>query len=631
MQIFPKRLVCVRISLLKTIFKNIFMLKKITVPTIIFLVICSNLFFGFKRLGTYTAVDEPYWTYERTPDFWRAVAAHKWKNTDINDKPGVTVAILSGFGLLKDDPLAYKKLRGEIKTLDQLAAMDEINFYFRLPIFLFCTFSLLLYYFFLRKLLGQVVAILGFMLIGLSPIIFGMSLIINPDSLLWIFLPLSILGYLIYQKENRAIYLYVSAALLGLSLLTKYVANILYIFFFLLPFLEYVFQKDKTSLKPYLKKSALDYLKIVVISMLTFYVLFPATWKDPSKLLEGTFLSKAFETTWPLFAATIGIIALDVLALNNKLTKHLLDLVSKYKNVLFKGVVAVFLLLIAIVFINTYSGMKFLDFEGIISSPKGIGSGNILEKYSGAVSADTYSLIFGLHPLALLALIFALAKGLRKKGGFSENDKVVFYFSLFIIFYYFASSVNEVVATVRYQITLYPLALIISAIGISLLISQKYISKFAPKTLTYAFLLFFLLVSMLYVKPFYLAYSSFLLPEKYILNVKDMGDGSYEAAQYLNSLPNPQELLVWSDKGAVCAEFLGKCVTGFTKKDLSGRNFDYFVISAGREGRSLKLSGSVNDMVDFKKIYSTDSIEKSIFVGGRKNNFVRIISANALK
>ena len=38
-----------------------------------------------------------------------------------------------------------------------------------------------------------------------------------------------------------------------------------------------------------------------------------------------------------------------------------------------------------------------------------------------------------------------------------------------------------------------------------------------------------------------------------------MGDGSYEAGMYLNSLPNSEELKVWSDRNGVCVVFNGYC------------------------------------------------------------------------
>ena len=126
------------------------MLKKIITPLVISLVIAINLFLGLSRLDKYSAVDEPYWTYGRTSKFWTAIENHNWKSTNVNDKPGITVAILSGFGLLKYDPMQYESLREDAKTEQQLRDIRSINFYFRLPIFLFCTLMILAFYFLLK-------------------------------------------------------------------------------------------------------------------------------------------------------------------------------------------------------------------------------------------------------------------------------------------------------------------------------------------------------------------------------------------------------------------------------------------------------------------------------------------------
>lgn len=613
-------------------------LTKRLASSIIVLVLFFDLSLGLTRLGSYSAVDEPYWTYGRISKFWTAVAQEKWRSTDINDKPGITVALLSGFGLLRFDPMAYKSLRGDVKTAQDISAIDAINFTFRLPIFLFCLALLPLFYVFLKRLFDPTVALIGFLLIALSPLLLGISMIINPDSLLWTFLPLSLLSYLVFQKEKDSRYLYASGVLIGLSLLTKYVSNILYIFFFLLPFLEYVVAEDKPPVRAFLKSSLRHFFLLVLVSMATFYVLYPATWTHPDVLLKGTFLSKAFETTWPFFAALVGLILADFFLFRSRATEWLLETVSRRKRLLFQIVIGAFLIAIAFVLLDTYAGMRPFDFEGTLASPKGIGSDSLLPRYSGAMLADVFALVFGLAPVALVGFLAALLVSLKKDTLRPAEAGAVLSFVLFIALYYLGSTVNAVAATVRYQIALYPLAFIVSAIGLSSILSSlkqrlpkisRWRTSVIPGLLT--LLAVVLVAGPLLVRPFYFTYASPLLPQPYLLNTKDMGDGSYEAAQYLNALPQADGLSIWSDKGAVCAEFVGTCTIGFKKKDLEGKRFDYFVISMGRVNRSLKLSGGVNGIVDFKQIYSTDRYAKNIVMGGRAENFVRIISAESVK
>ena len=608
---------------------NIFsFFKKYITPAIIVIVILVNLTLGLARLGNYSSVDEPYWTYGRITKFWNGIKAHNWKTTSVNDKPGITVAIISGAGLMEINPMPYKSLRGDVKTDAELRDINTINFAFRLPIYLFCVILLPFFYILLRKLFDQTTALIGFALIGLSPIILGISLIINPDSLLWIFLPLSFLSYLVFQRTESKKYLYWSGFLLGLALLTKYVANILYIFFFFLPFLEYILAEKKPELRSYLKKSLLHYGILVGISMATYFLLYPATWVNPKILLDGTFLSQAFRTTWPLFVGLVVFILGDTFLLKNKLTKWTLDTFSTHKHILIRSVAILFLAGIIFTMLNTYTGMRIFDTAATLASPKGESHSLLL--YADKITADIYSLIFGISPIALLGLIVALLLGVKKKWLDSYEAKIVFFFSLFILFYYLASTVNSVVATVRYQIVLYPFAFIISAIGLSYILSMKKVSRHITSLAGVALIIALSIWSLLSVRPFYFAYTSALLPEKYFVNLKDMGDGSYEAASYLNSLPNPEKLTVWSDKGAVCAVFKGKCIIGFTNKRIKGVQFDYVVVSSGRKSRTLKLSGKANAIIDFKKAYATDETAFSVIINDRPNNFVKVIRMNTL-
>ncbi len=609
---------------MKTSFKRYF------APLFITIILLTNLGFGLSRLGNYSSVDEPYWTYGRITKFWNGVKAHKWKTTSVNDKPGITVAILSGAGLIKMDPMPYKNLRGDVKTDSQLKDINDINFYFRLPIYLFCIFLLPFFYIFLKKLFDETTAIIAFAFIGLSPILLGISLIINPDSLLWIFLPLSLLSYFVFQKNTEKKYLYTSGLLLGLSLLTKYVSNILYIFFFFLPFLEYIFLKEKPEIVAYLKKSLRDYAIIVGISMLTFFVLYPATWVNPNILLEGTFLSKAFKTTWPLFVGIIALILADIFLFRSIVTTKTLEFFSRNKTMLLQTVSILFLIGITFVLLNTYTDMSILDTNGTIASPKGTGEGSRLLLYADRTVADIYSLIFAISPLALFFLVTALVLIWKKKWQESYEAKIVFYLTLFILLYYLASTVNNVVATVRYQITLYPFAFIISAIGLAHILSLEKVKRYLPSYMAYLLIFIIGTISLIGVKPFYFAYTSLLLPEKYFVNLKDMGDGSFEAGAYLNSLPEPEKLIVWSDKGAVCAVFKGKCIIGFTDKRVKGVNFDYVVVSSGRRSRTLKMSGNAHTPIDFKTSYASEDTDFKVTFGGRPNNYVKVFSIDTV-
>ncbi|MFZ2193676.1 MAG: phospholipid carrier-dependent glycosyltransferase [Candidatus Moraniibacteriota bacterium] len=615
---------------------------KVTIYSLIFLVFAINIFFGFPRLTDYSSVDEPYWTYDRTPDFWNAIREQKWKNTKINDKPGITVAEISGIGLLSGiKPLEYKSIRQEAKTPEISQSIKKINFFLRLPIYLASLLILGFYYFFIKKLLNRPIAMIALIFIAFSPIILGISLIINPDSLLWGFLPLSILSYLVYQKEStlpenkhHKKYLVIAGIFLGLSLLTKYVANILYVYIFGLLFLDYIYlNTDRKKFAVYIKKSLLDYGILVLVSLIVFFVLFPACWVEPKILLDGTIFSVAFKSTWPIFVGFIGLILADSFFLKARIFSWAMNFISAYRQYFKVLIGSIFIVGIIFVFINTYTGMKVFNFEGEMASPKGENALTLLN-LATVTTSDLYALLFAIAPLVLFCFLWAVIKNTFQRGVISNESAIVSYFLIFIILYYVASTANNVTATVRYQIVLYPLALIIASIGLYQISQVEKIKKYLNANTFYVVAILISIPSFYFSSPFFFNYSSILLPEKYILNFKDMGDGSFEAARYLNSLPNAQNLIIWSDKGAVCETFLGTCKVSFNKNDTVGFDFDYFVVSTGRKSRSLKLEGSTDfkNKVDFQKLYMSgfENADFEIIFGENPNNFVRVVKTEKI-
>jgi hypothetical protein len=633
--------------------------KKWTVFGVLLVVLAINLALGLPRLSRFSAVDEPYWTFARIPKFWTAVAAQKWRSTNINDKPGITTVIITGPGLWAIDPLTIKSGLSDPKTQDMMNKVEKVYSSFRLPNYLFTLAGLLLLFFFIRKLLGDRTALIATILIGLSPIILGMSLIINPDSLLWLFVGLSILSYFIhYQKEYQdekptetdeatqpegldipawfrdKKYLLLAGIFLGLALLTKYVANVVFVYFFALIFLRYIFEKgDGEPADRYFKKNLLDFAWIIIASAFVFGLLFPATWVNPQMILGGTILSAAFKSVWPAFAAVIVLVLADAIFLKSIVLCYPLDFLRKHANFLIRLGGIIFLLIIVFVLLNTYTGMKIYDFENILSSPKS-GKTFVIDpnRLSRDLFSDFWALFFGLTPLAFLAMLWSIGKNTLGKK-FSQKSVYIIYIFLFAALYYLGSAVDGIADMVRYQISLYPLAMLIAAIGLDQIAAWLESGKckiISRPYVVYPVILLISFVSLFSVRPFYFTYASSLLPQKYVLNLKGAGDGSYEAAQYLNTLPNAEKLIIWTDKGAACETFVGKCLTGFKAKDLQGVNFDYFIASTDRGNRSMAMGSVLKSRYDFDKLYSPDGGDFKIIFDGRPNNFEKVMSAKSI-
>ena len=610
-------------------FINKKMKAKLTIILIFLTITFSSFYFGYSRLTNFSGVDEPYWSYGRVPNFWNAIKTMKWKNTNICDKPGVPLAIVSGAGLpfIGENPKTLKSLRYEAKTPEQAAEIRDVYFHLRLPVFLFTLFMLPLFYFLIKKLLGDQTAKFATIFIGLSPVLLGISLIINSDAMLWILTGLSTLSLFTFLKNSEKKFLLLSGFFLGLSVITKYVANVLFIYFFLVFILEYILWAHKeTGIEKYLKLALKNYAILVATAIATAFIFFPATWVKLSTLFHATIGNEVFHSTWPLFVGVIGLLALDVLAFKTKFSKILFNFLVKYRILLTRIGAIAFLAMIAFVFAHVYAGLKIFDIQAIISSPKGIGSGSIIQKYLGALSGDFYSLIFSVSPIILLFILFAAFNITRKKE-LERNSITAIYIIIFIFIFYLGSAVNAVVNTVRYQIMVYPLAFVLAAIGLSEILKIKNVKKFMPATAAYIFAAVLLLASLFSVKPNFLAYASEILPNSFIVNLKGMGEGSYEAATYLNSLPGAHDMTIWSDKGAVCEAFVGNCFIDFKKVSFEQNKFNYFVVSTDRKSRTLKLSTPVKKDADFAKAYKSTTNDFEVLIDNNPNNFVKVIKA----
>ncbi|PIU08885.1 MAG: hypothetical protein COZ85_02550 [Candidatus Moranbacteria bacterium CG_4_8_14_3_um_filter_34_16] len=628
--------------------------NKIVIALIFLSILSSSLYFGLPRLHDFSGVDEPYWSYDRVPKFWQSIKTKNWKSTNICDKPGVPLAIISGIGLplISQDIKTLGKLRYEPKTTEQLEAIRNLYHKLRFPVFIFTLLVLPVFYFLIKKLLGETTANFALIFIGLSPILLGISLIINSDSILWIVTALSTLSLLNFFKSDEKKYLILSGFLLGLSVITKYVANMLFIYFFLLFFLEYIFYAhQKMEIGKYLKKTFINYFGLVAIVILTAFIFFPAAWIKFSVLWNATLGNPVFSSTWPIFVGTILFLSIDTLLLKNKILNYIFKFLIHYKKILLNLIVTVFIIFISIVFLHVFLNIQIYDIQDFISSPKGIGQdfkstdneslkemissekisglAFIVNQYIGSMTADLYSLMFSISPLILCLMLTPIFFIFRKKE--IDRDLITaIYIIIFILFFYLGSAFNNVTTTVRYQIMTYPLAFIMASIGMVQLLKHIKMKENWKLPVAYVFSISILLFSLFQIKPNFLAYASEILPKDYIVNLKGMGEGSFEAGSYLNALPGAHEMTIWSDKGAVCEAFVGKCYIDFKNNTFRENNFDYFVVSTDRMSRSLKMSnGSIED-VDFNSLYSSKNSNFEFIIGGREINFVKVIKNSSL-
>jgi hypothetical protein len=302
--------------------------------------------------------------------------------------------------------------------------------------------------------------------------------------------------------------------------------------------------------------------------------------------------------------------------------------------VLLLSITSIFLFSILATALNTYLDMRLFNFEEILASPK---SSYRQTTPFGFFLANFYPMVFGISVIALSGLVAFLALSLKKKSRLSqEKISSVLYLLLFVLAYYLGSVSSHVASIIRYQIVIFPIIFIAAGIACSELFRISVMEKktFQKKAsllqyLSFAGLVILLSISLWQTKPFYMGYASALLPEKYFLDIKDMGEGSYEAAAYLNSLPDAKKLKIWTDKQGVCVFFVGSCQTNLSKAVFAKNDIDYVVVSSGRMSRTTKMGSAIRmNGFSFNDVYGSEDPVYKVEIAGRSNNYVKIVDVN---
>ncbi len=85
--------------------------EKIAVVLLLLASVAAFFAFGLFHLTKFETTDEHLWKYGRIKQYWQAIGNQDWEKTYINDKPGVTIAIFSGVGLLfESDPENHRNV-----------------------------------------------------------------------------------------------------------------------------------------------------------------------------------------------------------------------------------------------------------------------------------------------------------------------------------------------------------------------------------------------------------------------------------------------------------------------------------------------------------------------------------------
>ncbi|TSD00884.1 MAG: Uncharacterized protein Athens071425_541 [Parcubacteria group bacterium Athens0714_25] len=612
-------------------------LKLLQKKSAIFAVLPAFIFlsFGFFHLTNFVSPDEQLWKYERIPHYWKGISSGEFEKTYINDKPGITLALIDGAGYFLNRNFNQfpreTTVSGDSESFGEAREKSTIkrNFFFRIPLLIWSALSLLSFYWITNKLTGnKPFSFLAVFIMSLSPILVGISQVINPDALIWSCTFASVLLFLAFIIKKEFPLSFLSGIFLGLSLLCKYTSTFLFIYFFSI-ILAWIFFFRKSSSDAELlgrdvKKLITGYVLTILTSVVVFAIFLPASLLDFSILLKGTLLYEGIPVFLICILALLIILILCV-KIKASLFLKISNFLHKARFVISSVVYSVLAFIFLAVLLNWSIGGNFLQISEIPFDVKFFPEGtSFFEK----VMLEFKIFVFSLQPVVIFLMLAHWIRSIFfKKNPFHF---ISFSLSFFILSFFGAVLSKNLFAIIRYDIILYPAAYFLAAISFYSMLSSAFVLKKGNKLILTVALVFSLALPIILAKPFYLNYTNNLLPKKYII-ADSWGYGGFEAAKYLNSLPGAKELTVWSDYYGVCEFFSGTCTTNYSVNSTKN-SIDYFVITRRGKMRyfeKLESNKKKNkDTLSAHYYYSESSLpEWELNIDNRPDNFIRIVPA----
>lgn len=598
------------------------------------------LFFGLQNITHFETVDEHFWKYERIPQYWNALADGKLKKTAVNDKPGITVAFFSGAGLLFVDPKEHRIRDTEATknggvTLYNSSQTERISKALRTPaVYLGALLLILMYVLLLRLFVSRFLATTFVFLVSLSPILVGITQIINPDAYLWSFSFLALVVWLCFlQKPSRGFVLG-TGALLALAVLSKYSALILLPVF--LGLLVWPLPKNTDAIVS-LQQRTRGFFGVLLVATLVFSLFLPAVFVKPILLWESTLGFFAAQGTLLPLGIITCLFCITAWRAPQKAAvavRWIQKMIERYGNFL---VLPPFILLATTFFLGL-GNQSLIPLEAHFLSAKEDGSlvfpllAHTPTPLAWLIKlcVEAYALVFSIHPLLWLGICGFLLLVLLKKSRLVQKNPLFLWVTLLatwlIIFFLASNLAVGVLVNARYGIILFPWLLLLATFGIAEVALRFPKQRFLVVALVAAFLL----VSMHRASPFPFNYTSPLLLQQFVIH-DSWGYGLYEAAQYLNNLPSGNSpIYIWSDRNGIC-QFLSphvQCVSGnLLHKEVTP--LSYLVVSKRGLERGYKprwineITGKKEQIFDYLTLE-----EKAIWrlnILDRSDNFILIV------
>ncbi len=241
--------------------------------------------------------DEPSWI-ERSENFILALKQGNYSETYQKEHPGVTlmwVGYAAYNNLFREYQNSYPEYRDKLTTRYFVNGISkrnplEILVESRKILALIHTVTLLLSYWFTRRLIGIVPALLSFTFIAFDPFHLALTRVLHLDGLLANFYILSLLAYISYTLERKRLDLVICGISAGLAWLTKSPGLFLIPTYGLITLIQ-LWQNTRN------KKQSLHFGMVwhkvwplgvlMLIGALVYYALWPAMWVSPREVLTN--------------------------------------------------------------------------------------------------------------------------------------------------------------------------------------------------------------------------------------------------------------------------------------------------------------------------------------------------------
>jgi len=250
------------------------------------------------EVAQFTTPDEYMWL-TRSANFLDALANQDFTSTYQKEHPGVTVMWVGAANMFRIYPSYIERQSGQFDPDEFHAFMSgkdvpitllELLRDSRLMMVVVHITILVVSYFYARRLLGTIPALLGFTLIAFDPFHLGLTRLLHLDGLMTNLILLALLAFLAYIFDKRGVDLFVSGLAAGLSWLTKSPALFLFPVMGVLVMWEpwQAFRKRELSVNV-LWPPVLIMIIWALIGVAVFIALWPAMWVAPMRILQEVF------------------------------------------------------------------------------------------------------------------------------------------------------------------------------------------------------------------------------------------------------------------------------------------------------------------------------------------------------